>query len=79
MLPMLLLMNGAGSTSGTPDTANNPFAAMGGGGMGQMMQFMMMQKLMGGNSNFGSSKDQSRRDSEVLPRRRPNFPIDFNN
>ena len=49
MLPMMLLMNGAGATSGNASDASNPFAAMGANGMGQMMQLMMLSKLMGKN------------------------------
>lgn len=57
MLPMLLMMNGAGTTSDTADAAVNPFGAMGANGsMGNMMQMMMMMKMMGGNKDDGGSR-----------------------
>lgn len=70
MLPMLLMMNGAGATSGAPDQANNPFGAMGGGGMAQMMQTMMMMKMMGGKGNMFSGFGADDADTDVYDTRR---------
>lgn len=49
MLPMMLMMQGAGQTSGVADQANNPMAAFG-ANMQQMLPMMLMGKMMGNKS-----------------------------
>lgn len=57
MLPMLLLSQGMGATSGVPDaTGANPMAGM---NMSQMMPMMMMMSMMkGNNSPFGGDHNK---------------------